>query len=125
MTPTILVALMLTQTEAELSANIEARVRSATVRVVNRTKRTEGAGVVIGRTGPVVYVLTAAHLFEDGERVEAQSYSPDNSPKLTHDFKEVAVVSRKDPMKLDLAILRFAPGPGILETTLAIAGPKE
>ncbi len=43
---------------------LQERATAATVRIVNRSQRLEGSGVVIGRKDKSIYVLTAAHFLD-------------------------------------------------------------
>jgi S1-C subfamily serine protease len=90
----------------DFSAKVQAAALGATVRVVNGTQKAEGSGVVIGRSGPYVYVLTAAHIAQKGDRLEIQTFSAKSYPKPAKVYAGVKVVA--GAKTADLALLRLA-----------------
>jgi S1-C subfamily serine protease len=46
----------------------------ATVRVINPAGKSEGSGVLIKQVGDDVYLLTASHVVENGQRVQVQTF---------------------------------------------------
>jgi S1-C subfamily serine protease len=84
----------------------EAQIRAvtATVRVVNAAKG-EGSGVLVGRNGPLVYVLTAVHVVAEAKRVEVNTYSARSHPKPAAVYRAEVIAQADLP---DLALLRFA-----------------
>jgi S1-C subfamily serine protease len=88
---------------------------TATVRVANVTKGTEGSGAVVGRGGPFVYVLTANHVVEGAERLEVSTFSARSYPRPETVSSAADVLARS--AEADLAVLRLAapdPPPGCL-----------
>jgi S1-C subfamily serine protease len=90
-----------------LSMAAEKSVLQATVRVYNAATDKGGSGVVIDRTGPVIYVLTAAHVVDKAERVEVHTVAAGEKAAVVRMFKEVAVVARTPSAVEDLALLRL------------------
>jgi S1-C subfamily serine protease len=87
------------------SSEFPAKLVAGSVRVMNAATRVDGTGAVVGRVGPVAYVLTAAHLVE-GERdlrVSELGAAAQGQPLLVAD-----VIAAKAAVGLDLAILRVS-----------------
>jgi S1-C subfamily serine protease len=82
----------------------------ATVRVHNRARDKVGSGVVIGRVGPAIYVLTAAHLVDGTDAVEIRFPELDSQKVAPRELGDVTVVARTKSAVEDLALLRFAGG---------------
>jgi S1-C subfamily serine protease len=101
----VVVALLGAGTDPEPPAPLAQSARLATVRVCNPVKESVGSGVVIDRNGPVMYVLTAAHVVDKADRVEVYAYDPGATarPRL---FRDVTVVGRTGSDVSDLALLR-------------------
>lgn len=89
-----------------LSSELEAEVVAATVRVINKKKDTIGNGVVIGKTGTVAFVLTAAHVVDQVDEVEVRVYGPMADAKPTI-YPSVKVSARRTENNQDLALLRI------------------
>jgi S1-C subfamily serine protease len=85
---------------------LQERALAATVRIVNRTQRHEGSGVVIGRKDKSIYLLTAAHLVERADRLEVAVFSVDSYPEPAKVYKKAEVVARTKDMR-DLALIRL------------------
>jgi S1-C subfamily serine protease len=85
----------------------EAQVRAvtATVRVVNTAKGTEGSGVLLKRNGPLVYVLTASHVVDGAKRLEVTTYSADSHPRPAAVYRTAEVIAQAAGP--DLAVLRL------------------
>jgi S1-C subfamily serine protease len=89
---------------------------AATMRVVNVSKRGEGSGVIVGRKGPFVYILTAQHVVDGGERLEVATFSATSYPRPHRRYRTVSVVAKAGDLR-DLALLRLTtndPMPGSL-----------
>jgi len=98
------------------SKELQTDAVTATVRVVNLSKQTEGSGVVIGRKGSFVYILTAYHLVDRANRLEVTTFSATSYPKPWKVYRSVRLVAKADDMR-DLALLRIVtddPMPGSL-----------
>jgi S1-C subfamily serine protease len=88
----------------------------ATVRVVNTTQDAEGTGVILGRKGAFVYVLTAAHVVKKAEGLEVATFSMQSYPKPSKVYRMPKVLHQTTDVR-DLAILRLTtddPLPGTL-----------
>ncbi len=96
----------------------------STVRVINQKKNELGAGVIIGRVGPVTYILTAAHLLDDTEVVDVHFFSAKSYPKYSEIHKNIRVIARGKDRQPDLAILRVGDYGGDSKG-FKIASPKD
>lgn len=85
---------------------LQERALTATVRIVNRTQRLEGSGVIIGRKDKSIYILTAAHFLERAERLEIATFSADSYPEPAKVYSKAKVVARTKDMR-DLALIRL------------------
>jgi S1-C subfamily serine protease len=85
----------------------EAQVKAvtATVRVANAAKGFEGSGALVHKSGPFLYVLTAAHVVAGAKKVEVATFSADSHPKPAKVYREVEVLARS--AEADLAVLRI------------------
>ncbi len=85
----------------------EAQLRALTagVRVVNSTADATGSGVLLRRNGPVVYVLTAAHVVAGAKRLEVATFSTESYPKPAALYRSAEVIATSE--ELDLAVLRW------------------
>jgi S1-C subfamily serine protease len=90
----------------EYSRKLQEQAVCATVRVLNSVNDVHGSGVVVGRSGPSIYILTAAHVVEGADNVEIQSFTAASYPKPAFTFKEARVVGLGDKLTVDLAIVR-------------------
>lgn len=112
---------------ADFSKEAQTAALTATVRVVNGRQRVEGSGVVVGRKGSFVYVLTANHVVEKGDRLEVATFSAASYPKPARVYRSVRVVARAGDMR-DLALLRVVTDdrmPGTLALCPARVVPEE
>jgi S1-C subfamily serine protease len=96
----------------------DAQVRALTagVRVVNTTGDVTGSGVLLKRSGPVVYVLTAAHVVAGAKKLEVATFSADSYPKPAAVYGSVEVIATSK--ELDLAVIRWTTRdamPGVME----------
>ena len=84
----------------------EAQVKAvtATVRVVNAAKGSEGSGALVHKGGPFLYVLTAAHVVAGAKKVEVATFTADSHPKPAKVYREAEVLAQSD--EADLAVLR-------------------
>jgi S1-C subfamily serine protease len=115
-------SLLLVSTPAEplgsthLSKERQAAALTATVRVSNVTMKVDGSGVIVGKKGACVYILTACHVVERADRLEVTTFSPDSLPRPTRVYRAARVVARANDMR-DLALVRVLtdePIPGSL-----------
>jgi len=81
--------------------------RGATVKVVNATQRGVGTGVIIGRRGDFLYVLTARHVIRDAEAIEVVPLAAEDPGKAATSLRKVEVAAVGDDIR-DLALLRIS-----------------
>jgi S1-C subfamily serine protease len=86
--------------------SLQERAVAATVRIVNRTRRVEGSGVLIGRKDKSTYVLTAGHFLERGDRLEISTFTADSYPDPEKIYRKAEVVALTKDMR-DLALIRL------------------
>ncbi len=91
----------------EFSKEQRAAALGATVRLVNVARHCEGSGAVVGRGGPHVYILTAAHVVDGTDKVEIHTYSAASPPEAKGVYKSGEVVARTKDAR-DLALVRVA-----------------
>jgi S1-C subfamily serine protease len=107
----------------DFSKELQQSAVVATVEVVNIRRHGVGSGAILGRSGPHVYVLTAAHVVQDADEVSVNTFSKTSyrKPEGTHRAK---VVARSD--RDDLALIRYFSGdaaPGVLKICPDRAAP--
>jgi S1-C subfamily serine protease len=104
----VLTGLLLVAGEAaegkDVSKEQRAAAVAATVRLVNPGGRGDGTGAVVGRSGPHLYVLTAAHVVEGTDKVEIHTYAAGEARGV---YKGGEVVARTKDAR-DLALVRLA-----------------
>ncbi len=99
-----------------IPADIQTTLQAATVHILDTAGNAEGSGVIIGTNGPIVYVLTAAHVVEDARTIKVQ-FRSDPSRKRSLQTRAAQVESRARNDSADLALLRFierGPRPGVI-----------
>ncbi len=89
----------------DFSKEVQTAAVCATVRVVNRVQNVAGTGVVLGRKGPAVYILTACHVIQGAGRLEVATFSPSTYPTPARRYHSVQVVAQASDTR-DLALLR-------------------
>jgi len=90
----------------EFARAVQVAAVTATVRVVNGTKTLEASGVIVGRNGPFVYILTAGHVAEDGDSLEIATFSAKSHPKPETVYRSGKVLARS--LTPDLAVIQLA-----------------
>jgi S1-C subfamily serine protease len=100
---------------------------TATVRVINPVKKTEGSGTLVGCTKALAYVLTAAHVVAGAEKVEVATFTEASHPNPSAVVRGVEVIAVS--AEADLAVLRFAAGDGLPKPVkvcpvAGVPGPK-
>jgi S1-C subfamily serine protease len=85
---------------------MQMKALAATVRIVNRSNQSEGTGVILGRDGKGIYVLTAAHIVTRSDRFEVDAYTEDSYPKPIKTYAKVKVVAQAKDIR-DLALIRL------------------
>jgi S1-C subfamily serine protease len=111
---------------AEFPAEAQRSAVTATVRIKNASRGSEGSGVIVGNNQGVVYVLTASHVVDKAERLEVETFSRASYPRpeATHTGAKVVAQSREQ----DLALLRLVtrePVPAALRVCPPSAVPSE
>src|SRR5690242_5141165 len=88
MTPLLLLALVPggieTVPSPDFAKDQQVAAVLATVRVVNPARDRTGSGVLVGREGAFVYVLTAAHVVAGAEGLEVHTFSAGSYPEAAH-----------------------------------------
>jgi hypothetical protein len=78
---------------------------AATVRVADRAGGVEGSGVILGKKGDFVYVLTAHHLVARAKNLDIMTFSPDSYPKVHRVYRSGRVIAAAGAAR-DLALPR-------------------
>jgi S1-C subfamily serine protease len=89
------------------SEEFQATAVTATVQIRNLTKKVEGSGVLIGKSAPFVYILTALHVVEGADRLEVTVFFKESFPKRKVVYRSAETISEM-PGLADLALLRLA-----------------
>jgi S1-C subfamily serine protease len=97
--------LLLSCCAGDFPAEVEAAARAVTVRVANLSRNLDGSGTLVGQGKGGIYVLTAAHLAEDDDRLEISTFNDASYPKPAAVYRNVTVVAREPDA--DLALLRL------------------
>jgi hypothetical protein len=87
----------------------KARQQSAvasTVRIRNGARNAEGSGIILGRKGPFVYILTAQHVIADAKRIEISTFTSASYPKPQRVYREARVIAEASDVR-DLALIRL------------------
>lgn len=95
-----------TKDSADFPKKLQVRAVTATVRIHNPAKKTEGSGVIVGRSGPFVYILTAQHLVGEAEQVDVTTFSEQSYPKADKVYRSAKVVAKSADLR-DLALVRM------------------
>jgi hypothetical protein len=88
------------------SKEVQKAAISATVRIVNVSQQSQGSGVIIGRKGPAVYILTAYHVVDGADRFEVAMFSEKTYPRPCRVYRSARLVAKAGDMR-DLALLRL------------------
>lgn len=102
----LLLAQIETVESADFSAAQQRKAVTAAVRVANPAQRKVGSGVIVGRTGAFVYVLTAAHVVADNRGLEISTYSEADYPRASAVYRDAKVLAASTD-RADLAVLKF------------------
>ena len=115
----VLLAAALGQTPAAevdgLAKSVQAELLRATVRIANTQKKVVGSGILLGKSGPAAYILTAAHVVDGADAVEVHVFSADDVSK-PRVWPMATVVARRREGNQDLALLRIAEYGGDVKT---------
>jgi S1-C subfamily serine protease len=101
---------------SDFSKEQQTAALTATVRVVNVSRKVVGSGVILGRKGPFAYILTACHLVDRSDGLEVATFSTTSYPKPWRLYRSVRLVAGAGDIR-DLALLRVVtddPMPGTL-----------
>ena len=91
---------------ADFSKERQVQAITATVRIRNLSRNSEGTGSLVGKSGQFVYVLTAHHVVQGGERLEVVTFSKDSYPRPMQTYRD-AEITAESPGLADLAIVRI------------------
>jgi S1-C subfamily serine protease len=91
---------------AEFPRKLQMTAITATVRIVNVARKSEGSGVVLGRKGEFVYILTARHIVENAGRLDVSTFSAQTHP-MPNRVYEATVMATTNSLR-DLALIRLA-----------------
>src|ERR1019366_5534275 len=94
------------QAAADFPDELRARALAATVRVCNPAEKKEGSGVIVGRTGSFVYVLTAHHIVTGADGIEIFGFPRHGDPKASKIYRDGQVVAKAADLR-DLALIRI------------------
>lgn len=93
-----------TKESPDFSKALQTRAVTATVRVSNPGSDMEGSGVLVGRNGSAVYVLTAYHVVKDAATVDITVFSEKSYPVADKVYRANRVVAKMAGIK-DLALV--------------------
>ncbi len=91
---------------ADFPAEMQKTAVTATVRIHNGVKNAEGSGVLVGKKGPEVYILTAWHVVDGADAVDVAVFAADTYPKPKVLYRLAQVVAVKKGL-VDLALVRL------------------
>ena len=92
---------------AQFAKKAQVAAVAATVRIVNGSQGTTGSGVIIRTQKPFVYILTAAHVVGQAERLEVDTFSADSYPRPEKVYRSAQVIARLKGIN-DLALVRLS-----------------
>jgi S1-C subfamily serine protease len=87
------------------STELQASAISATTRIVNKSNRSIGSGVVIAIRPPFAYILTAYHVVARSDSFEVQTFSSSSYPQASRRFPGTRVIATS--AAADLALVRI------------------
>jgi S1-C subfamily serine protease len=126
MGPFLVAAVLLAQEEIpviksdDFTQSAQVSAVSATVQIRNPSRKTAGSGVLMGKNGPHVYVLTANHIVEGEEGLEVAVFSADSYPKPKAVYRTGRVVAAARGLA-DLALVRLTTDDPLPEVRLCPA----
>jgi S1-C subfamily serine protease len=91
---------------ADFSKERQIQALTATVRIRNLTTNSEGSGILVGKSGPFVYVLSAQHLVQGGNRLEITTFSKESYPKPLNIYLAAEITAELRGLE-DLALVRI------------------
>src|SRR5262249_27551976 len=90
----------------EFPKSLQMKAVAATVRILNRSERAEGTGVIVGQKDGALYVLTAAHLVREDDQLEISAFSESSYPNPAKIYTTTKLLARTTRDVRDLALLR-------------------
>ena len=108
------------------SRQLQVRAITATVRITNLAGKSDGSGVIVGKQGSFVYILTAYHVVKGAEELEIEVFTEKSHPKAEAVYRSARVIAKSSALK-DLALLRVVtedPMPAILPLSPVAQVPK-
>jgi S1-C subfamily serine protease len=99
----------------------------ATVQIVNRSRDVDGSGVIVGKKGPFVYILTAHHIASKSKDLEVRTFSLASYPNPQRVYRSAVVLAETSDFR-DLALIRLTtndPMPGSLSLCPGRLVPRE
>jgi S1-C subfamily serine protease len=89
----------------EFPRELQQSAITATVQLANKTGNRDGSGVIVWKSGPFVYILTADHIVDKADTVEVATFSEKSYPKPDKVYARAQVIARaREP---DLALVRL------------------
>jgi S1-C subfamily serine protease len=79
---------------------------AATVRIADRARDVEGSGIILGKKGDFVYILTAHHLVARAKNLEIATFSSESYPKVHRVYRSARVIAGAGDAR-DLALIRL------------------
>jgi Trypsin-like peptidase domain len=112
---------------ADFSAKAQTAALTATVRIRNLEVMAEGSGIILGRKGGFVYILTAQHVIAKTKRLEIATFTAASYPRPARVYHSCVVVAQTNDLR-DLALVRMVTDdkmPGSLPLCPARLAPDE
>jgi len=91
---------------ADFPAQAQIAAVTGTVRIRNLGQKADGTGVILGRKGAFVYILTAQHVIAKTERLEIATFTAASYPRPARVYRSYHVVAQTNDQR-DLALLRM------------------
>lgn len=106
--------------DASFSLEQQRAAQAATVRIANVARDLEGSGVVLRRSGPFVYLLTANHVVDKADKLEVVTFEVENETKVASTYRGAEILAQSK--EADLALLRLTTADEL--TSLDICPPR-
>jgi len=95
-----------TVTSKYFSKELQLAALTATVRIVNLSRNTQGSGVIVGSNGPFTYILSAKHFLEKTDRLEIHTFSKESYPQAENVERSGKVIAELEDA--DLCLIRVS-----------------
>ncbi len=92
---------------ADFSKQLQKKALLATVRIVNVTANDDGTGVIVGRKGPFVYILTAKHVVHGAKKLEIHVFDDESYPKPARKYTFAEVLGETNFRNSDVALVQM------------------